>query len=232
MGMLELQTQSGERSLAIDQLVICGFTARNEEDVRTHIEELTREGVPAPDSTPCFWQLPGELVSSATAIEVSSAHTSGEAEPVLVRSQDEWFVTVGSDHTDRALEREDIVAAKAMCAKPIAAGAWPLGSVAHGWDQIELRSDVRSEGVWCPYQRATLDVLRPADELLAAASRQFTLEDGTVVFLGTPPLLTGGIVFGDAYRVELFHRPTDRTLSHTYEVSTGGGERRSGQAAQ
>jgi 2-keto-4-pentenoate hydratase/2-oxohepta-3-ene-1,7-dioic acid hydratase in catechol pathway len=224
--MFELNGDGDRLSVAIDQLVVCGFTGRNHADVQAHIEELAREGVPAPDSTPCFWRLPGQLVSSATEIEVDSDQTSGEAEPVLVRSQDEWLVTVGSDHTDRAREREDIVAAKAACRKPIADGAWPLSSVAKDWDRLELRSYVQRDDVWRPYQRATLDVLRPADELLAAASSQFTLEPGTALFLGTPPLLTSGFVFGDAYRVELFHGRAGRTLSHTYRVSTGDAESR------
>ncbi len=227
--MVEL-TRGGEQlSVAIEQLVICGFTGRNDADVQAHIEELAREGVPAPDSTPCFWPLPGHLVSSATEIEVDSDRTSGEAEPVLVRLRDEWLVTVGSDHTDRVRERDDIVAAKAGCGKPIATDAWPLGSVADGWDQMELRSYVQTDDVWSPYQRATLDALRTADELLAAASRRFSLEPGTVLFLGTPPLLTSGFVFGDAYRVELFDARTDRTLSHTYRVSKAGSESRRGR---
>jgi Protein of unknown function (DUF2848) len=230
--VVELGVDGDRVSIAVDQLVICGFTGRNQADVQAHIEELGREGVPAPDSTPCFWQLSGELVSSASEIEVGSEKTSGEAEPVLVRVGDEWLVTVGSDHTDRALEREDILAAKATCQKPIASAAWSLGSVTGEWDAMELTSEVRLDGAWHPYQRATLEVLRPVDDLIEQASRQFALGPGTALFLGTPALLTSGFIFGDAYRIALHHGRSGRRLGHTYEISIGSRESPTGRTAR
>ena len=92
---------------------------RDEAAVRRHIEELAAHGIDAPPATPIFWLLPNWLLTLAPATtQVHTAKSSGEVEPVLLRMPDgEVFVTVGSDHTDRDLERSSLLLAKLTCPK-------------------------------------------------------------------------------------------------------------------
>lgn len=213
----------GAATVEPSALVLCGYTARDEAGVLEHIEELAREGIPAPATIPAFWHVPATLVTSAPRIEVASPATSGEVEPVLVHAGGEWHLTVGSDHTDRALERDDMLASKAACAKPVCAETWPLASVAERWEQLIVRCDVRRDGAWTAYQEAALVHLRPLEELLRLAGEQLDPLPGAVLFLGTPPLKTGGFVYGDAYKLELEDPTSGRELTCTYEVSAAVG---------
>ena len=67
------------------------------------------------------------------ALVVGGAGTSGEVEPVVVVAGGEYFLTVGSDHTDRDLERHDIAASKAACTKVIGTTCIPVSGIAE-WD--------------------------------------------------------------------------------------------------
>jgi 4-hydroxyphenylacetate 3-monooxygenase len=68
------------------RLVIGGYTGRDEAAVRAHIDELAAIGVPPPAAVPDFYELPAGLLTTSATIEVGSGNTSGEAEPVLLRS--------------------------------------------------------------------------------------------------------------------------------------------------
>src|SRR5690606_41751244 len=87
------------------QLVIAGYTARDHDALRAHVNELAAIGIPAPESVPSFSPTPAGLLTHSAEITVAGARTSGEAEPVLVRHDGRLYLTVGSDHTDRDLQR-------------------------------------------------------------------------------------------------------------------------------
>ncbi|WP_153945028.1 DUF2848 family protein, partial [Acinetobacter baumannii] len=74
------------------------------------------------------------------SIAVAGKQTSGEAEYVLLHDGNEWLVTLGSDHTDRILEAEDIQKSKEVCPKPVALHFWRLSEIEKHWDQLLLRS--------------------------------------------------------------------------------------------
>jgi hypothetical protein len=197
-------------------LVIAGYTARDEAGVVRHIEELAREGVPAPDRFPVFWRVPPALLTTAARIEVRSPATSGEVEPVLMRDDGGWRVAIGSDHTDRALERTDMAASKRACPKVVSAESWPLEEVADHWDRLSMRCEVHAGGRWALYQEATLDHLRPPEEIMRLLGEE--LGPGAVLFLGTAPLKADGFVFGDVYRLTLSDPVLGRELSCSYRV--------------
>jgi hypothetical protein len=203
-------------------LVLAGYTARDEAGVREHIEELAREGVPAPERFPVFWEVPASLLTTGADIHVRSRATSGEVEPVLIHAADGWRVAVGSDHTDRALERVDMAASKSACAKPVSAESWRLEDVARHWDQLTMRCEVHHEGRWVAYQEAALDHLRPFAEIMRLAGRNLPV--GSVLFLGTAPLETGGFVFGDEYRLALSDPVLGRKLKCSYRVARATGK--------
>ena len=211
-----------------DRLVIAGFTARNVDVLMQHIEELAREGIPRPSSVPLFWDIPSSLLSVADTIEVGSAETSGEAEPVLVFAGGRVYLGLGSDHTDRGLERIGYQEAKQACSKVISRQLWPYDVVAARWDALTLRSWVQVDGgEWTAYQEASVNAMLPVDDLLARMQGDGSAPaDGTVVFLGTPPLLTHGPVYADAYRLELHDGERELALTVEYRVTVSPDGRR------
>lgn len=147
------------------RLIVAGYTGRDTDAVQAHIDELAEIGVPPPPSVPTFYDLDPALLTTEPIVEVTGNDTSGEAEPVLIRHASRLYLGLGSDHTDRALERTDIARAKAACPKPLADRVITLPDDLEtiDWDHIKMESTV--DGV--PYQSGTLAALRTPDDLLA-----------------------------------------------------------------
>ena len=215
--MLRLTVADDGRVVEIEpsRLVIAGYTGRDEAMVRRHIRELAEVGVPPPESIPAFYPVPTTLLTPAGAIEVAHTSTSGEVEPVLFCVGDEWFIGLGSDHTDRDVERESIARSKAACPKPIAEGVLPYTRIATCWDRLRLRSWV---GRAAPYQDAPISSLRTPAELVDAYRAGPDAElDGLVMFLGTVPVVDGALQSGPTFRAELLDGD-DALLSLSYEI--------------
>ncbi len=200
------------------QLVIAGWTGRDRSAIDHHIEELAAIGVPRPSSVPLYYRLAASLLTQQPQIEVLGAGSSGEVEPVLVRARDRWWLTVGSDHTDRDAERSGVALSKQLCAKPIAMSAWAWDDVAARADTIALRSDVFEHGRWVRYQDGTLGSIRPLEQLLAGLPVDAPAADGLVLFCGTLGALPDAQGRGvrPAARMRLHLVDGDRTLTHEY----------------
>ena len=94
-------------------MVNLGYTGRDRAAVERHIRELEREGVPAPPRVPmCYAVANHLLIQGGGMVEVCGGTTSGEAEPVLLVTPRGVLVGVGSDHTDRQLERQCVARSK------------------------------------------------------------------------------------------------------------------------
>jgi hypothetical protein len=198
------------------RLIIAGYTGRNSAAVAAHIEELAAIGIPPPTSVPAFFELDPSLVTSDALVKIMGSNTSGEAEPVLIRHSGHHYLGIGSDHTDRDLERADIAASKAACPKPVGHRviALPDDLAALSWDAIEIESDVDGQ----PYQRGVLASLRtPTDLLARLTSTLGELPDDLVIFCGTLPLLTGEFRAGRRWRLHMKLDP-NTSLTHAYEV--------------
>lgn len=226
---LTLTVVDGSEVLTFEpqRLVVAGYTARDEAAARAHIAELAEIGVPPPPSIPTFYHLDPGLLTTAAAVEVGGANTSGEVEPVLVRHGGRWFIGVGSDHTDRDLERQDIGDSKAACPKPLGKLVARLpagledGAFDAAWDQAAARS--RVDGA--DYQTGQLATLRTPSDLLTRLAKELGSDtawpDDLVVYAGTLPLLDGEFKPGAGWELtltlQLAEGPT--TLSHTYDVT-------------
>src|SRR3954470_17604627 len=126
--------------LGIKELVIAGWTGRDEQALRKHIKELEELGVKAPKTTPIFYRVAASLLTHADEIQVSGPDTSGEVEFVLLKKETTLFVTVGSDHTDRKAETINVSLSKQLCAKPICPRSWRYDEVKPHWEELKLRS--------------------------------------------------------------------------------------------
>jgi hypothetical protein len=204
------------------QLVIAGWTGRDRAAIDHHIEELAAIGVPRPSSVPLYYRVAASLLTQAARIEVLGLGSSGEVEPVLVRARGRWWLSVGSDHTDREAERAGVALSKQLCAKPIAASAWAWDDVAARADTIALRSEIFEHGGWVRYQDGTLASIRPLEQLVAGLPSDVPVDDGLVLFCGTLGALpdASGRGVRPAPRMRLQLIDGDRTLTHEYATTT------------
>jgi hypothetical protein len=161
-------------------------------------------------------------ITTAKQIEVVGARTSGEAEFVLLFDGESILVGVGSDHTDRDLERYSIVKSKQICLNVLSSEVWRYEDLKVGWDDLVIQSWTKpAEGEeWVLYQRASLSIIiSPKDLIDLVKSRlKDTQYDGLVIFSGTVPVLTGEMIYGRAFRAELVDSRMGRSLSCEYEI--------------
>lgn len=218
-----LETMGHEEEIHFEmrRMVNAGYTGRNQEKVRSHIEELKKEGVPAPESTPTAYEMITQLVYFDDEIEVVGERTSGEAEYILLCSGDEVYVGVGSDHTDRELESVSIIKSKQVCPNIMSNHLWRLKEVRRDWDEIILRGWTKNEeGQKILYQEALLSAVMTPEDLMDFVKNKSTDKklNGTMIFSGTIPLVTGTFVYGPYFEAELFNPRTGKRLNCHYQV--------------
>ena len=117
--------------MEIGSVYCIGYAGRDQKKVQEHIDELAELGVPRPSETPTLYPVSVSTLNQKGAIEVIGKESSGEAEIVLLfgETEDELYITTGSDHTDRALETVSINISKQVCDKPVANKAWSYSKV-------------------------------------------------------------------------------------------------------
>lgn len=204
--------------LAISRAYCIGYAGRDQQKVREHIAELAKIGVPAPPRTPTVYPVSRYLLTVNRVIEVQGEETSGEVEFVLLIKDNKIFVTVGSDHTDRELEKSNIEKSKQMCEKPLANVVWDYNDVKDHWDSLILRSWINDGKDRRIYQEGQVTALLPVPELLDVVRLETTgSQDGTVIFSGTVPT-RGGMDFAAVWDLELEDPILQRTITHHYIV--------------
>jgi len=201
------------------RIIIAGYTGRNQEEVRAHINELAAQGVPAPAEIPTIFRVTLDRLTTDSETEVVGEHTSGEAETVLLVDGKDIWVGIGSDHTDRELEKVNITASKQVCPKPVSAEVWRYADVRERWDSLVLRSWVGESSREQLYQEGRMSaVLRPEDLLAILRRRLGKLVDAAVIFTGTIPLIGGLFVPRPYFEAELFDESTGHSLRCVYRT--------------
>jgi hypothetical protein len=191
------------------ELVIAGWTGRDEQALKKHIRELEEIGVKPPKTTPIFYRVAATLFCSSGEIQVSGPDTSGEVEFVLMRDAKELRVAVGSDHTDRKAETIGVSLSKQLCAKPVSKDSWRYDEVKPHWERLVLRSWADGE----LYQEGSVAAMRSPEDLLASCP----LKDGWAMFCGTLAA-KGGIRPAKRFRMELEDPVLKRKLAHEYAI--------------
>jgi hypothetical protein len=198
-----LTFQHGGRPLrfTVRRLLVAGYTGRDPEAVRLHIEELEREGVPPPAHVPTLFLANPTTLQLGGTIWAYDGSSSGEVEYVLLIGAGDVYVCIGSDHTDRGLETLSVDKSKQIYPRILSREAWRLDDLIGDWDELGLRSAVGDAGALADYQRGTLgQLIRPEKllELLGPAR-----VPGTAVLSGTLPVLDGRIRFTPHFEAEL-----------------------------
>lgn len=206
------------------RFIIAGWTGRDSAAIEHHIEELAAIGVPRPSSVPLYYRAGLNLLSQSESQHVIGDDSSGEAEPVLFFAQGEWWLTVGSDHTDRNVEGYSVAVSKQMCPKPLATAAWRWTDIVSRQDEIQLQSRILEDGEWIAYQNGTLASIRPLQQLRAGIFPADTDVTGNFLFCGTlgaiPNAQGKGIRPAGEMEISLRDPRTSRVIVHRYSVES------------
>jgi uncharacterized protein DUF2848 len=194
--------------MKVEQLVIAGWTGRDEAALRKHIKELEEIGVKAPKTTPIFYRVSASLFTNKTEIQVSGPDTSGEVEFVLLKA-DELRVAVGSDHTDRKAETIGVSLSKQLCAKPVSSESWRYEEVKPHWERLVLRAWADGE----LYQEGPVTAMRSPEDLMG----RYPLKPNYAMFCGTLAA-KGGIRPAKKFSIELDDPVLKRKLRHEYRI--------------
>jgi hypothetical protein len=206
--------------LQVNRVYCIGYAGRNQAKVREHIDELARIGVTAPPRTPTVYPVSTYLLTDAPRIMAQGKETSGEVEFVLFLHGDKTYVSVGSDQTDRDLEKVSIVKSKQMCEKAVANQVWDYADIRDHWDSLILRAWVTDEKGKRIYQDGSATALLPVPDLIDAVKRETDRSlDDSVIFSGTVPTHEG-FVFAKTWDLELEDPILKRKITHRYEVTS------------
>ncbi len=209
-------TATRER-IAIRSAVVAGWTGRDPVARDHHIAELEALGIARPATTPIFYRVAASRVTLADTIEVSGGASSGEVEFVLLQAGGRLLVGVGSDHTDREVERYGVTVSKQMCDKPIAAELWLFDDVLPHWDRMILRSHAVIDGERVLYQEGALTGMLPPEDLMRRGFGEAGMPDGTILFGGTFAA-KGGIRPGSRFDHEIEDPVLGRRITGGYAV--------------
>jgi hypothetical protein len=219
--VLNLDLQSGaaatRRDVAIDDLIVAGWTGRDAAAVEKHIKELEALGVKRPATTPIFYRASAARLTTDAEIEVVGERSGGEVEFVLLQHAGRLWVGTGSDHTDREVETYGVTVSKQMCDKPVAPAFWAFDEVAPHWDRLILRAHVTENGGRVLYQEGSVAAMIDPNSLLARYSKDGRLADNTLMFCGTLAA-RGGVRPTAHFAFELEDPVRQRKITHAYAV--------------
>ena len=218
---LTLQEKSNTRAdeVAIDRVVVAGWTGRDPAAVEKHIKELEALGVKRPATTPIFYRVSAARLTTDDTIEAVGESSGGEVEFVLLQHAGKLWVGAGSDHTDREVEKYGVTVSKQMCDKPIAPAFWAYDDVAPHWDRLLLRAHVVEGGKGALYQEGAVTAMMDPRTLIARQAGGGRLPEGTLMFCGTLAA-RGGVRPTNEFAFELEDPVLGRKIAHAYRVRT------------
>ncbi|MBW1696965.1 MAG: DUF2848 family protein [Deltaproteobacteria bacterium] len=217
---LTLQTTSATEQLTftVNRLVCAGWVGKDRAALQAHIEELAHHGIPGPGRTPIYMNYSAYLATTEPFIDVVGPDSSGEVEYVILKQDKKTYIGVGSDHTDREMEKHSIPGSKQMCAKVLAPVIWPYEEVQDHWDQIIIRSWTRRETDRVLYQEDTLGTILDAESILNGLPADDGLPiDGMLVFSGTVSTKIG-LIFSDRFDFEMQDPVLKRSIQYGYDI--------------
>jgi len=213
--MLKFSADGVRLTLEPEVFVIAGYTGRDREQVQRHIDELAHEGIAPPPEVPMLYPMPTEILTTDSDITVTSTQSSGEVEPVLVSVDGTLYLGIGSDHTARDVERDDIATSKRICPKPLGKTLVQVTALDASFDDIRLESAIDGE----PYQSGTFAQIAPLATLLELFSSRHATAKSFVLFCGTVPLIGGAFRFGKRFSARLTGGPLHAPLILNYSLT-------------
>lgn len=203
----------------VKKLLNMGRTARDPSQIQKHLNELKKAGIASPlKGIPLYFpKLPDRITSDDEIRVLPESKTCGEVEYVILVDKSDVYVTVGSDHSDRELEKKSIPYAKHICQNVIAPKVWRYEDVKKDWDDFTLRAWVEEGGQRKLYQEGGLaSMLRPEEVVEKVKSHTVGDMDGMIIFAGTPPILDGKFCFHDRFEMEMADEKNGKAIKWSY----------------
>ncbi|WP_286974906.1 DUF2848 family protein [Acetomicrobium sp. UBA5826] len=219
---LELVIDSKQEKIVtfeVKKMVNMGRTSRDPKDIIKHLEELKAEGITVSSDIPSYNPKIKDRITTSNVIEVlPNSKSSGEVEYVLLFiNNNDFYVTIGSDHTDRELEKYNVVLSKQIYPNVISKKVWIYEDVKDHWDELVMKAWVKEKGVAKLYQEGKLNtILRPEELIKKARERVLGDLTGAVIFSGTFPIIGGKLNYEPYFKVELIDNIKHKTLAHEY----------------
>ncbi|WP_156757138.1 DUF2848 family protein [Actinokineospora pegani] len=216
---LHLALPDGDRPLsaAPTRLYNLGSATVDSAAAEAHQREVADVGVRIAFDVPAprIYPMAVNSVTTDDVVGVHSGRTSGEAEVVLLVSDGELYIGVGSDHTDRELERLSIIWSKQYSPSVLGKRVWRWADVEPRWDRLVLESTVDGE----LYQRGPASVfLSPPEILKVLGERVSELPPSYLVFCGTYTSIDNRIRHGGQWTAALHDPETGARLELSYRV--------------
>ncbi|RVU86088.1 DUF2848 domain-containing protein [Leucothrix sargassi] len=208
---MKFKTPTGEIEFTAKSLTVAGWTGRSREAVDHHIQELADIGIAPPSTVPLYYRCSTQLLTQDKSIAMLGPDTSGEAEPLLLKHNGKIWLGLASDQTDRALEAHSVAHSKQVCAKPVADSVWDFEEVSDHLDQIELASWIFEDGDWKAYQKGTLAMILPLEELIQGSE----LDEGGAMLCGTLAAIDG-VRPAAQFKMSMHDPVTQRTIEAEY----------------
>lgn len=203
--------------LKVERMYNLGSATRKPATARVHQQEVARAGIHIAYDVPAprIYPIGAHALTTGDEVFVHGNETSGEVEIVIAVS-DEIYVGVGSDHSDRALERVSIPWSKQVCPNVLAPVLWPFEPLRGRWDSCVLRSRVDGR----LYQEVAVSAFLHPDDILATLRRRVNELPSRdyLVFCGTVASLDQALGFGKTWTIELEDPTADRRIRHEYTV--------------
>jgi len=162
---------------------------------------------------PLYYRASNLLVTQDNLVEVVGEGSSGEVEPLIIKSGGKLFLGIGSDHTDRELEVQSVAFSKQICPKPVSNQLWDFEEVKDHIDQLEMQSWLDEGMGWTLYQTGTLAAIRPLIELIEKAD----LKENSAMLCGTFAAI-GGVRKTPKFKMSLVDPILGRTLEAQYNT--------------
>lgn len=204
----------------VRKLILAGYTFRDQEQIRKHLEEEKKEGFTASVEFPRFGPKLRDKITTSDRIEVLPGFkTSGEAEFVVLIDGSNIYIGIGSDHSDRDTEKYDMWISKQMCPCVISKKVWPYEDVKDHWDNIIKRAWVDNKGQRQLYQEIKLEKFMKPEEIVDKAKERVEGDlTGTVIYAGTEAAIGGEIIYSSYFEAELVDEQTGRTITCAYSI--------------
>ncbi len=208
----------------VQKMINAGLISRDQTVAQKHLDEIRKEGISVTiEKTPAFLPKVRDRITTSDTIEVlAGSKTCGEIEPVLLIGENNTiYVAVGSDHSDRELEKHNMIASKQMYPNVISKKVWRYQDVKGHWDDLILRGwVVETNGKRQLYQEGKLGGLMTVEDFLDKVKGYFKIDlTGTVIFMGTLPSLSGKFIYTPGFEAELVDEHAGRTLTCAYSIA-------------
>lgn len=216
--IMSIQGSVEKLEIYVENIFNAGYAGVDQDKVQEHIDELSKLGVATPTTIPTLYPVSNQLATYADTFQVQHHETSGEIEYVLIWSNDEMYVTVGSDHTDRKLETFSVPMSKQACPNILAQDVWKFEDVADHWSQIELTCWIKSDGKEELYQKGNCGDLMSPQALIENFKQMNIDQNGNIFYSGTIGTVGSSLAYGDEYVIEMKDPVLDRVITHHYRL--------------